>query len=357
MNSKYRNTGSLILILVCCIIFFTHAGCKNSKPEISEIRAVWIHPGLFNTNHDTALVQMSDLFESYKEAGVNNLFCYNTLRTQNGFKWDYLQALVDEGHKRGIKIHTIFYPGYDVRIEGEIEEHPEWLIKNIDSTVMPNLNLTLPAVWDYWLRKISETLKYDIDGIHLDYTRFPIDQKYSYDSVTIAAFINVYGVSPLEISPDCGNLFWCEWIQWNADQITLLVKSIRELLDNSGKKLLLGADAFPDAETARILIGQDWTRWVHEGLIDILCPMLYTNDTALFKKYLDATINAVGSDCIVCPGIGIVTAENTITKELLSKEVDIARKAGAGGFAFFSGYAFDEGFKVTLKESVTPRPR
>ncbi|MCX6335327.1 MAG: family 10 glycosylhydrolase [Bacteroidia bacterium] len=237
----------------------------------------------------------------------------------------------------------------------QIAEHPEWLIHNIDSTTMPNLNLSLPAVREYWLRKISEALKYDIDGIHLDYTRFPIDQKYSYDTTTIASFKKIYGVSPLEISPDCGNLFWCEWIQWNADQITLTVKSIRELLDNSGKKLLLGADAFPDPETSRILIGQDWTRWAREELVDIICPMLYTNDTALFKKYLDAAIKAVGSECIVCPGIGIFTAENKITSELLSGELEIARNAGAGGIAFFSGYSFHQEFRNVLKETINKK--
>ncbi|MCX6303054.1 MAG: family 10 glycosylhydrolase [Bacteroidia bacterium] len=337
-----------ISILINC--FFS--GCNSTKTSVEEIRAVWLHPGLFNKDHDTALIQMSDLFESYKETGINNLFCYNTLRTQNGFEWDYLQVLINEGHKRGIKIHPIFYPGYDVRIEGEIKEHPEWLIRNIDSTVMPNLNLTLPAVRAYWLRKISDALKYDIDGIHLDYTRFPIDQKYSYDSITIAAFKKESGVSPLEISPDCGNLYWCEWIQWNTDQITLLVSEIRKLLDKTGKDLLLGVDAFPDIETSRILIGQDWTRWAEEGLVDILCPMLYTNDTVLLSKYLNAIIDAVGSDCTVCPGIGIVTAENKITKELLVNEIKIVRNAGARGMAFFSGYSFSEEFRDTLKRTV-----
>jgi uncharacterized lipoprotein YddW (UPF0748 family) len=347
-----KGLSSLAFLLLMVLTYVSISGCRNNVPEKEEIRALWLHPGLFNSNEDSARIQMNRLFSSYQEIGINNLFCYNTLKWQNGLIWDYLQALIDEGHKRNIKIHPIFYPGYDVRIEGEIKEHPEWLIKSIDSTIMPNLNLTMPAVKEYWLRKISEALKYDIDGIHLDYTRFPIDQKYSYDSITISAFRKIFGVSPLEVSHDCGNIFWCEWIRWNAAQITGLVGDIRHLLDNSGRKILLGADAFPESETSRVLIGQDWVKWAREGYIDILCPMLYTNDTSLYSTYLDKVISETGKYCTVCAGTGIITAENRITGQLLVSEIKIARKAGAGGVAFFSGNSFSKAFRDTLKATV-----
>lgn len=337
-----------VILLLSAIFLLCFSACKKTDTGNSEIRAVWIHPGLFSLNQDSAVTHMQQLFASYSEAGINNLFCYNTLKHQNSFDWDYLRVLTDLGHHQGIKIHPVFYPGYDVRMTGEIAAHPDWLIRNMDGTTLPNLNLTLPAVRDYWLRQISEALRYDIDGIHLDYTRFPINQKYSYDSVTIAAFKKVYGVSPLEISPDCGNLFWCEWINWNTGQITLLVKEIRHLLDGQDRKLLLGVDAFPDIETARVLIGQDWTRWAHDGLIDLVCPMLYTNDTVLFRKYLASVIEAVGNECITCPGIGIVTAENKITPALLSDELSVARNLGARGMAFFSGYSLNQEFMDVL---------
>jgi len=356
MNPKrlfYTGAETLMVILITLTACFS--GCKYSKSSADEIRAVWLHPGLFSSDPDSAFEQITVLFDSFHEIGINNLFCYNTLKSQNGFEWDYLQTIIDEGHKREIKIHPIFYPGYDVRVEGEIEEHPEWLIRNMDSTIMPNLNLTLPAVREYWLRKISEAMEYDIDGIHLDYIRFPADQKYSYDSITCSSFKAAFGVSPLEVSPDCGNLYWCEWIKWNADQITLLVSEIRDLLYNSGKDLILGVDAFPDIEAAKILIGQDWASWVQKGLVDLLCPMLYTNDLVLFRKYLDAALEITDENCIVCPGIGIMTAENKITGELLIREITTARKAGAGGISFFSGYSLSKDLRDTLKATVFRR--
>lgn len=356
MKRTYLTFGGFVIsITILIVLSSSFSCCKPLRSRAKEIRALWLHPGLFSKNADSARIRITELFDSYSEIGINNLFCYNTLKRQNGLEWDYLQTLIDEGHRRGIKIHAIFCPGYNVRIEGEIKEHPEWLIKNMDSTEMPNLNPALPEVRDYWLRRISETLKYDIDGIHLDYTRFPVNQRYSYDSVTCAAFIKIYGVSPLEVSHDCGSITWCEWIRWNTGQVTLLVKKIRELLDNSGKDILLGADVFPDNETANILIGQDWVRWVREGYIDILCPMLYTNNTELFSRYLGNAMNIAGEKCTVCPGIGIVTAENRISNKLLISEITIAREKGANGFAFFSGYTFGKEFRDTLKATVFRR--
>lgn len=205
------------------MIFSIFPGCRSSETANSEMRAVWLHPGVFNTDRDTALQEMKELFDSYKEAGINNLFCYNSLKDENGFQWDYLQTLIDESHKRGIMIHPMICPGYPVRKEGEIAEHPEWLVVNIDSTTSNQLNPALPEVRDYWLRRVSEVMQYEIDGIHLDYARFAIDHKYSYDSVTTGEFKKVYGSSPIDVSHNCGSMIWCEWIKWNGAQMTKLV--------------------------------------------------------------------------------------------------------------------------------------
>ena len=63
---------------------------------------------------------MDSLFNIYKEIGINNLFCYNTLKDENSLDWDYLQMLINKGHERGIKIHPIFYPGHEINLELEL---------------------------------------------------------------------------------------------------------------------------------------------------------------------------------------------------------------------------------------------
>ena len=337
-----------IFLLLLTIALLT--GCKDQPEPPAEKRAVWLHPGLFSASYDTAVSQMKELFSAYKDAGINNLFCYNTLNGENGFAWDYLKALTSEGHAHGIMIHPVFCPGYPVRIEGEIAEHPEWLVVNIDGTAGNNLNPALPEVRSYWLRRMAEATKYDIDGIHLDYARFAIDQKYSYDSITCSDFKRLYGSSPIDVAHDCGSMIWCEWIKWNAARMTELVHDIGDLISASGKDLELGVDVFPDYETAKVLIGQEWDEWASEGMVDFICPMLYTNDTTLFRRYLNRAKETAGAGCQVWPGIGLRTSHNFITPELMVSQVAIAKEEGAEGVAFFSGYSLNKELLKLLGE-------
>jgi uncharacterized lipoprotein YddW (UPF0748 family) len=344
-------------ICISCVARFTFilvilTGCAKKDETEPEFRGVWMHPGLFSLNQNRAVVQMDSLFSLYHDIGINNLFCYNASPGENRFEWDYLAVLIREGHKKGMKIHPIFYPGYNVNLEKELADHPAWLIRDMDGKFQPNFNLANPEVRKYWVDKISASLKYDIDGIHLDYIRFPITQVYSYDSVTCEAFKMEYRYSPVEVSHDCGSMIWCEWIKWNAKQVTQLVKEIRQAINESGKQVVLGVDVFPDYETSNVLIAQDWKRWAETGLVDFICPMLYTNNLDLFKEYLRNALNLADGKCRVYPGIGIYTAHNKITKELLVKEVIITREEKTNGMVFFSGNSFSKEMQDTLKLSL-----
>lgn len=54
------------------------------------------------------------------------------------------------------------------------------------------------------------------------------------------------------------------------------MRELKEALAGTGRQVKIGAAVFPDAANARVLIGQDWAEWARRGLVDMLCPMLYT---------------------------------------------------------------------------------
>ncbi|MGD0340483.1 MAG: family 10 glycosylhydrolase [Bacteroidales bacterium] len=331
------------LLCICCSL-------RHKSPP--EFRGVWLHPGLFSLNQTRAVEQMDSLFSFYRDIGINNLFCYNTTTDENNFQWDYLDALIKKGHEKGIRIHPIFYPVHELNLEKEMVKNPDWLIRDMDGKYQPHYNLANPQVRKYWVGKISAALKYDIDGIHLDYIRFPLTQMYSYDSATCEAFKREFHYSPVEVSHDCGSIIWCEWIKWNEKQVTQLVAEIRQVIKESGKQVILGADVFPDLETSKVLIAQDWGSWTADGLVDFICPLLYTNNLDLFKEYLGRAKSLTGNKCKVYPGIGVYTSNNKITKELIVKEVNIARELGAVGMVFFSGNSFNKEMRDTLKADL-----
>ena len=39
-------------------------------------------------------------------------------------------------------------------------------------------------------------------------------------------------------------MIWCGWIKWNAEQVTELVRDIKEMINNTGKDIVLGVDVF-----------------------------------------------------------------------------------------------------------------
>ena len=346
----------LILALMTWVLFLTLATIPETVfsqvKEKEEGRAVWISSTMFEDDEKEATQHLKELLEKYDEIGINNLFCFSSMMYQNQKKWDFLEILLKEAHKKNIKVHPIFCPYRKVKLEGEIKEHPEWLIRGKKGEIYLNLNMANSEAREYFKREIIQALKYDIDGIHLDGIRFPINQGYSYDKATCEAFKKEFGDSPLNVHQDCGSMIWCEWIKWNANHITTLVREIKGILNKSGKDLVLGVDVFPDSETAKVLIGQDWELWAKESIVDIICPMQYTNDFDVFRKSVEKSVKIANGKCMVYSGIGIRSSHNKNTPEGVVQEVKIAREEGADGVVFFFGSTLTNEFMDKLKSSV-----
>ena len=314
------------------------------------MRAVWIHAGLFPGDRADATARMRALLDDYRAAGIASVFCFDSLPAQHGKGWDLLAALITEGRARGIGVHPVISPGYTVPLAGEIAQHPEWLITGMKGEIYRNLNLAHPGARRHVVQWVNEALKYDVDGIHLDYARFPIGQAFSYDRDTLDAFKKEFGQSPLEVAHDGGSIIWCEWIKWNARQVTALVRDIRSVVKGKDARLVLSAAVFPSPAISPVEIGQDWAEWAREGLLDALCPMLYTSDTRLFRQYVkEAVRTAKGSTARVLAGIACVSSHNRNTPAGVASEVAIAEEEGAAGVAFFSGYSLDKPFLDAIR--------
>ena len=351
-----KKRSKSVYALIIGILFFTISIIPKTSfsqtVQQKEGRAVWLHSSIFEDEKEEATQHLKELLDQYAEIGINNIFCFYTMKDQNQKEWDFLEILLEKAHEKGMKVHPIICPGQRVKSEGEIEEHPEWLIRDKKGEIVPNLNLANPEVREYIKEKVTEALKYDIDGIHLDYIRFQINQGFSYDKATCEAFKKEFGYSPLDVHQDCGSIIWCEWIKWNAKQVTTLVREIKEIVDRSGKDVVLGVDVFPDSETAKVLIGQDWELWAREGLVDMICPMQYTNDLDVFRRSVKRAVKTTDGKCLIYPGIACHSSHNKNTPEGVIQEVIVAREEGADGVTFFSGTSLTDEFIDKLKMSV-----
>ncbi|MCD4769252.1 MAG: family 10 glycosylhydrolase [Bacteroidales bacterium] len=343
-------------ILMTGILFFALVAIPvtlfSQEKQKDELRAVCLHDYMFSSEKEEAVVLMEDILDQYTTIGINYIACFHDLSNQPR-DYDFLEVMTEKAHERNIQVHPIVHPGYRVKLEGEIMENPEWLIRGKKGEIYPNLNLANPEARKYILGKVSGILKnYDVDGIRLDYVRFQLKQGFSYDKATCEAFKREYGVSPLDVNQDAGSIIWCKWIEWNAEQVTTLVKDVKALLIESGKNITLSVDVFPGREAAKIEIAQDWGRWAREGIVDVICPMIYTNNLEVFREAVKDAVTTANGQCLVYPSIGVKSSHDTNTPEGVAESVKISREEGADGVYFFSGYSLKGEFITKLKSTV-----
>jgi len=168
IQKNFKNQGKWIaVIILVSIVFFSSATVSFGRED--EGRAVWIHAQMFSMEQEIVRSELAELLDQYATIGINNIFCFRSMMDQHKKGWDFLRLLLDEAHAKGMKIHPIISPGQVVEIKGEIQEHPEWLIRGLKGELYPNLNIANVEVREYIFKRIAAALVYDIDGIHLDY--------------------------------------------------------------------------------------------------------------------------------------------------------------------------------------------
>jgi uncharacterized lipoprotein YddW (UPF0748 family) len=373
---------------------------------------VWMHPGMFGPEREAAVEKMRQTLDEYLKSGINSLFMLVKNTTGHvyyeseigvkdpAYNWDFFGLFLEEARKRGMEVHPWFCVFPEAALLGQIREHPEWLIVGPGREMVRTVNPALPEVRAYEISLMTELArKYGVDWIHLDYIRFPCEPTepyFSHDARTRKLFQEETGIDFNALKArDSGNPYWNVWLEWNREQVTRFVRELRAELGKTGRQVKISAAVFPDPDNARVLIGQDWLEWGRQGLVDMLCPMLYTNDLPLFEKLTKRALaarklegqagqvdaggaglvkGATGSQVkesstktkeniaaaqvratrpvLVCPGLGIVTSHNQATPEIMLEEIRIAREAGADGVVFFSGGSLKEEFLKALSSQA-----
>jgi uncharacterized lipoprotein YddW (UPF0748 family) len=145
----------------------------------------------------------------YKSKIVPELTCVDTLVVERD--WDYLQYVIDEAHRLGMKVTAsacVFPVGAagdqkglcyeDSAFDGRtcVEYRPDGTIEDIRTNrtkVAAFLNPVRQDSRDYAMSVLSEIVSnYDIDGLALDYCRFP-DMESDFSDVSREAFENQTG--------------------------------------------------------------------------------------------------------------------------------------------------------------------
>jgi uncharacterized lipoprotein YddW (UPF0748 family) len=358
---------ALAIVMLAPAIAPSFSDGPAAKALRPPVRGVWMHPGTFGPDKAVAVEKIRATLDAYAQAGINHLFMLVKDTAGRVFypseigvaapawDWDFFAVLLEEARKRRMEVQPWFCVFPESGILGEVRRHPEWLIRGPRGEMVGAVNPALPAARAYERSLMLEVVrKYGVGWIHLDYIRYPCEPTepfFSFDPETLRLFKEDTGIDMATVKArDTGNPAWNVWLRWNRDRVTLFVRELRDALKAAGKKVQISAAVFPAAENARVAIGQDWASWGREGLVDMLNPMLYTNDVQLFETLAREAVGFAEGRTLVCPGIGIGTSHNQNTPEGMLEEMRISEAAGSDGVVYFSSSSLAAPFLEALKK-------
>ncbi len=178
--------------------------------------------------------------------------------------------------------------------------------------------------------------KYDIDGLHFDYIRYP-DGDACYCEGCRQRFEAQRGKPVARWPEDCyrGPLR-DEYRQWRCQQITRLVERVAVQARKLKPTLRISAAVFGAYPACRDSVGQDWLAWVQAGYVDFLCPMDYTESDLAFEVLVTNQLQLVAGRVPVYPGIGATASRSALSPDRVVGQIQLARQLGAAGFTVFN---------------------
>lgn len=314
----------LVLSLLAVVLALTgFAAPRASAEPAPQWRSYWVdafNPGIYDA------AQVAKLVADAKEVNANALlvqtvrrfdcFCNDALYPRTGAAiapepFDPLAEIVAQGHAAGLEVHawvnvttlwnaaaapadpTHVYNTNGLTATGD----DRWLNKRSDGAERIGNNTFVdpanPAVVEYiveGIRSIQEN--YDIDGINLDYIRYP-----DYNITNGGTFVNDWGYSEVSLRrfheatgrTDVPAPTDEQFSEWRRDQVSALVRKIyvdmvatdaSDRLSVNGVSYAYGPSYYGSWEQTRPYseVMQDWYGWSTEGIVDTVTVMNYKRE-------------------------------------------------------------------------------
>jgi uncharacterized lipoprotein YddW (UPF0748 family) len=347
---------------------------KKRGAEKIEVRAIWVTRWDFRSAEDIAQIMENVLWMGcnvvyFQVRGEASCFFRSNVEpwawelTPGGVDslgqdpgWDPLSTALREAHARGLQLHAYLnvLPAWQQKVEPPklaghvLTEHSDWIMVDKKGRTMdPSkegfyafLNPAIPEARAHLANLFKHLARQypTLDGVHLDYIRYPGEiGDYSYDKRTLDLFSSYTGGMTPESSPDY-------WNRWRAMNINLTLAEIGRAMRAENPRLELSAAVIADCETAIKLKHQYWLNWPALGLVDTLTPMAYFYDNKRYRMKLEQSLVSQrphGGSVVV----GLWPAEkwrekNGYTFDTLDEQVQIAREFEADGIALFAYSVF-----------------
>lgn len=236
--------------------------------------------------------------------------------------------------------------------------HPEWFLVGADGLSIARLSRAeldrrrldgyflepcMPEVRTELRRFVLDLVtRYSLDGIHLDYVRFP-SAAWGFQPELRDRYRSEAGLDPVdlylrgrELGAEHGAAWLAaeraRWQAWHRACVTRLVRLVHADLEAVALHLELSAAVLANPESARDDFGQDWAGWLEEGILDAAAPMLYRSSASEVLDLLQRIARFVPPEARLYAGISL---QFLAAGEIPPIEALMGRY-GADGLAIFS---------------------
>ena len=345
MQAKSVTMNKYLLTL----LFFLSGSVLWAQLPKHEVRAVWLTTiGGIDWPHsyqaDTQKKELTKTLDLLQQAGINTVLVQTRVRGTTIYPsaiepwdgcitgtpgkkatYDPLQLCIDECHKRSMECHawvvTIPVGKWNKLGCKQLRQKYPKLIKRIgeDGYMDPEQSET----GDYIAKMCQEIVsRYDVDGIHLDYIRYPETWK-------------------IKVSHAKGR----EYITDIVRKVNRAVKSLKPWVKLSCSPIGKHDDLRryrAGGWNARTTVCQDAQAWLKDGLMDALFPMMYFQGNNFYPFAIDWQEQSEGR--MVVPGLGIYfldPREGKWNLEEVMRQMCVSRQLGMGHCFFRTKFLLD----------------
>ncbi|GAA1898735.1 glycoside hydrolase family 10 protein [Streptomyces sodiiphilus] len=286
--------------------------------------------------------------------------------------FDPLQEIIEQAHAAGLEVHawvnvnTMWNSTTPPRSPDHVfnqhgpgaEGADRWLNKKADGTELQGANAYVdpghPDAADYIVRAVRSIVsEYDVDGINLDYIRYPdfnsrtTHSDWGYNEVSLDRFRQATGRSGVPEPDDA------QWTQWRRDQVSGLVRRIYLGMWEADPQARLSVNAitygfgpqsvggWESTRTYREVL-QDWAGWLDEGITDTVVTMNYKRDwnpdqARMFDEWTEFLADEQGErQGVNGPALYLNGIEDSLAQVKKTLEPTAAGNTAAG----WSGYSY-----------------
>ena len=224
--------------------------------------------------------------------------------------YDPLQFAIDECHRRGMELHAwvVTLPIGKWKTYGcqRLRRRYPSMVKRIDDEGYMNPESSQTA---YYLAEICEeiTRRYDIDGIHLDYIRYPETWRGRKSHHFITNIVEQIHHSVKRLKP---------WVKMSCSPIGKF--------DDLSRYRSNGWNAYTR-------VAQDAQGWLQQGLMDQLYPMMYFAGNHFYPFAIDWQEHSYGRTVVSGLGIYMLHPQERNWKiDEVERQLNVVRQIGMG---------------------------